>query len=224
VREPEEIPAAYRETFVRGVSALLPVVLTIAALAFCWNMVDSTAGGAARALLSWALGRPVPQWAGTIAAIPALALLCVVVGGTVGGATLGLAEEAVLRVPFAGGVYSAAREVVVRLAAPRRVTDRLARGVVAAPFGRGGAYAVGLLVGTRLATVPKSGAAPAFPVFVSHVPTTVTGFLILSREETIIPLEGWKVEDFARFYTSGGLARPATPADPAPDAPRPPRG
>jgi len=57
------------------------------------------------------------------------------------------------------------------------------------------------------------------------VPTTVTGFLVLSREETIIPLEGWKLEDFARFYISGGMAMPATPpAGPAPGGPRPPRG
>lgn len=215
MHDPREIPAAYRETFVRGASALLPVVLTIAALAFLWDMIDETAGPAARAIVARALGRPdLPQWVGTLAALPALAVLCVIVGGTVGGAALGLAEEAILRVPFAAGVYRAAKEVVERLSGPKRVTDRLSRGVVAAPFGRHGAYAVGLLVGSRLAHVPGTGSPDAFPVFISHVPTTITGFLVLSREESIIPLEGWKFEDFAKFYTSGGLAMPGRPGTP----------
>jgi uncharacterized membrane protein len=208
VHDPREIAATYRRTFVRGLGALLPVVITIAVLAFLWNLLDDVAGGIAQALLSHAVGRPVPRFFATLAALPALALVCVVVGATVGGATLALAEEAVLRVPLARGIYAAARQVVARLTAPRAVTPRLARGVVVAPFGKYGPHFLGLLVGTRLAAVPAPGGGEAFPVFFSHAPACVTGFLILSREATIIPLEQWRLEDFARFYTSAGIARP----------------
>lgn len=209
MRDPREIPAAYRETFVRGAATLLPIVLTVAVLAFVWSTIDQLAGPAARAILARASGRPdLPRWIGTLAAIPGLALLCLLVGGTIGGAFIRVVEEAVLRVPFVAGVYRASKQVVARLSGPPRVTERLARGVVAAPFGNAGSYAICYLMGTALREVPRAGAPPAFPVFLSHVPTTVTGFLILCREPTIVPLERWKVEDFARFYASGGLATP----------------
>lgn len=212
--DPRDIQAEYREGFMAGVGALMPVALTFAALAFLWDTLDGTAGPIAASLLARALGRDVPQWQGTIASIPALALICVVVGGTIGGAALRAYEAAILDMPLAAGIYGAAREVVVRLSGPKAVTERLSRGVVAAPFGHSGSYIVGLLPGSRFGAVPRIGSAPAFPVFFSHVPTTITGFLVFTREEKIIPLDHWKFEDFAKFYTSGGLAMPAgtTPA------------
>lgn len=215
MRSDRDILGEYRASFVRGIGALLPVVLTLAALAFVWRTIDGTLGPLAQAALARALGRPdVPRSAGTLLAIPAAALLCVVVGGTLGGAAIAAAEDAILRIPFVGGVYRTAREVVARLSGPRRVTPRLERGVVAAPFGPAGAYFVGLFPGTAFRGVPGPGAPPAFPVFFSHVPTTVTGFLIFAREEAILPLEDWTLEDFARFYASGGLGRPAAPPVP----------
>ncbi len=218
---PRDILTEWRETFVRGAAALAPVVLTIAAIGFLWNTIDGTLGPVAHAAIARALaalGRAdveIPRWAGTLAAIPLFALLCALVGGTIGAAAIAGLEDAVLRVPFARGIYRTAREVVARVSGPRRVSERLARGVVAAPFGRGGLRFVGLLPGTALAHVPRRGAPPAFPVFFSHVPTTVTGFLFLTREHEIIPLERWRLEDFARYYASGGLSMPA-PAPPLP--------
>ncbi|MBI2866457.1 MAG: DUF502 domain-containing protein [Chloroflexi bacterium] len=185
-----------RKSFATGLLIIVPVVVTMAALAFVFEKVD----GVLQPGLEVALGRRIPGLGllGLVVIIYAVGLI----GNRVLGRKLIAGGQRLLqRLPIAGAVYTSARELIDSFSGQGSTGFKR---VVAFESPRPGMWTIGFLTGFTRDELGRSQGI----VYVPTAPMPNSGWM------SVIPLEDIYDTDLAvaeamRLILSGGIVAPA---------------
>jgi uncharacterized membrane protein len=185
-----------RRSFITGFFVTVPLFISVAAIIWIFNVVDSTT----TPLYDRALGRRVPGLG-----IASTVLLLIVVGAfarnVIGRRVLQRTESALLRVPVFRTIYAPVRQLI---AAFNPDNEYGFKRVVMIEDPRKG-YVLGFL--TREFTVDRGhGAETLFAVFVPTNHLYLGDVVICERERAAFP--DISVEDGIRIFLTGGMALP----------------
>jgi uncharacterized membrane protein len=187
-----------RRNFIAGFFVTVPLVISVAALVWIFQVVD----GFMAPLYARLLGRPVPGL-GLLTTIAFVWLAGVVASNVIGRRVLQRAEYYLLQVPVFRAIYAPIRQLITAFS-PENETG-FKRVVLVTQQGRG--HVLGFL--TREFTVER-GQGPE-PMVAVYVPTNhlyLGDVLVFSASEVEYP--EISVEQGIRIFLTGGMALPAT--------------
>jgi uncharacterized membrane protein len=209
--------------FVKGLFAILPIVLTAAVLylviGFLYNNVGVPIGEA----LKWGVARlagedpraPSPHWSwlfqwGAPVVGFCLAILLTLIAGfflaTFFGRKLYRWYESVLkRVPLIGAIYPYARQFTDFFFSDEKKQDF--QTAVAFPFPARGTYSIGFVTSQGMKALNEATGKQLVCVFVPAAPTPVSGYIIYVPREDLIALP-LSVDEAMRIIISAGVIHP----------------
>ena len=210
--------------FLKGLFAILPIVLTAAVLylviGFLYNNVGVPIGEA----LKWGVVRlagedarsPSEHWAwlfrwGAPVVGFCVAILLTLIAGfflaTFFGRKLYRWYEAILkRVPLIGAIYPYARQFTDFFFGDEKKQDF--KTAVAVPFPTKGVYSIGFVTSEGMKALNESTQKHLVCVFVPAAPTPFSGFVLYVPREDLIPLP-LSVDEAMRIIISAGVIHPA---------------
>lgn len=226
VRPRVKTKSAATRLFLRGLALVLPLVLTLALLAWVWNFlsgivfrhVDAFVRWVAERIVTWSTqdpGRanlseqiealvPAPVRLGISVVISALLVLLVGwwFSGFLGRRVLALLERLLVRVPLISAIYPHIKQVVeFFLGGDSKIAFQK---VVAVPYPHPGLYSLAFLTGSSLEAVNRAAGGELVSVFVPSSPMPATGYLLFVPVEDITPLD-LTVDEALRAIVSGGV-------------------
>ncbi|HVR86157.1 MAG TPA: DUF502 domain-containing protein [Planctomycetota bacterium] len=209
--------------FVKGVFAILPIVLTAAVLylviGFLYNNVGVPIGEA----LKWGVIRfdaedphaPSPhwlwlfRWGAPVVGFCVAILLTLIAGfflATFFGRELYRWYESILkRVPLIGAIYPYARQFTDFFFGDEKKQDF--KTAVAIPFPAPGSYSIGFVTSQGMKALNAATGKEMVCVFVPAAPTPLSGFIIYTARENLIPLP-ISVDEAMRIIISAGVIHP----------------
>ncbi|NLY02696.1 MAG: DUF502 domain-containing protein [Rhodopirellula sp.] len=120
----------------------------------------------------------------------------------VGRRLLHAGETVLMRIPLAGTIYSAAKQVMEAIAAPTRSALRTA---VLVEFPRREAWSIGFITGQ----LAEAGEQSLLKVFVPTTPNPTTGFFLMVPRKDVM-MTDMTIEEAFKMIISGGIVSPAT--------------
>jgi len=199
--------------FVRGLVALLPLLVTVWLLAFGVRMVSRLVDDVVFVLPAEAQGLPwlvaATQGLVIVLVVAAIALFGVVIRTVLGRAAVTWLDRFVTSLPLLAPVYRATRQVADVVAAPR---DRFFTRPVLVQYPSDGVWAVAFDTGpVDPALAPEAGVEHV-SVFIPTTPNPTSGFLALVPRSRVRPLP-LSVEDAMKLVLTGGVvkSRPLPP-------------
>ena len=242
---PDQAPAArnrsrdgfssdFRRFFVRGLSAVLPTLITLWLVTWAWNFLWESMGryvilAVQRVWLAtghadrwsphfdsdmaWAWPDRYGQWAfgtkliGVLVATVLVYLLGVLIGNFIGRTAYRLSEDAVMRLPFIRAIYPAVKQITDFLLAERSNQFQGSRVVAVRPH-EDGIWSIGLITGNGLRPLSDRTQQEMVTVFVPSSPTAFSGYVLIVPRANVIDLP-LTVEEALRMLVSGGVLTPA---------------
>jgi len=119
-----------------------------------------------------------------------------------GRSILGYFDSAISRIPFAGNVYKAIKQITETFSS----SDSAYQKVVLIEYPRKGIYAIGFMTGETKGEL-KDRKGEMVNVFVPTTPNPTSGFLLFFEKEDIIELD-MSVEDAIKLVVSAGMVVP----------------
>jgi uncharacterized membrane protein len=119
-----------------------------------------------------------------------------------GRSILGYFDNAISRIPFAGNVYKAIKQITETFSS----SDSAYQKVVLIEYPRKGIYAIGFMTGETKGEL-KDRKGEMVNVFVPTTPNPTSGFLLFFEKEDIIELD-MSVEDAIKLVVSAGMVVP----------------
>lgn len=225
-----------KKPLLRGLAGVLPAMLTIFVLVWCYRLLNDYVGAYVNRIIEWVsrgLGCEkhlisLSNWIGCKIG-PGLAYGEIVDGNFQFYPLVGLIF-AIILVYFVGLVFlsffgktlfphvekTLLRVPVVRAIYPhaKQLTDFFFaertlkyRGVVAIEYPRKGIYSLGLLTNAGLKQICEKTGKKMLLIFVPTSPTPITGFTIMVPEDETIVMD-LSLEDAFRLIVSGGVIMP----------------
>lgn len=222
----------FRRFFLRGLTAVLPVIVTVFLLVSVFALVQNYFGKYINVAAQWVVvqfwaiskGTPTtwvgPQviwdatkenweqyhlgWIGFVLAIVAIYVVGRFVASILGRGLYSLIEQTFFRTPVVKQVYPYVKQVVDFLLSEKKL--EFSR-VVAVEYPRKGVWSLGLVTGPGMRTLHKNIGSDLLTVFIPSSPTPVTGYTITVRRDEVIDLPV-SVDDALRFTVSGGVIMP----------------
>jgi uncharacterized membrane protein len=242
--------ADFRHFFLRGLTALLPTLITLWLLVKAWDFLWQSLGRhlitfikvAWRLLTEWGLlpRKPIgyidqyfevqiEEWKvellGVVLAILLVYIVGLLVGNLIGRTLWGLAEIVVMRVPIVRAVYPAVKQITDFVLAERKGGVLESSRVVAVQPHEKGIWSIGLVTGPGVKGLGEVAGHEMVTVFVPSSPTAFSGYvLVVPRSEAVeLPMT---VEEAMRLLVSGGVlsgpgAKDLSEGVPLPPSPRP---
>jgi uncharacterized membrane protein len=246
-RQREGFHSDFRRFFIRGLSALLPTLITLWLLQWAWNFLWESMGRyviLAIQRLWLATGHSPPSaddttmaWAwsdlegnyvfgtkiiGVVIATILVYLLGVLIGNFIGRTAYKLIENAVMRIPFIRAIYPAVKQITDFLLADRKSSQFSGSRVVAVRPHSNSIWSIGLVTGTGVRHLSDVTGSEMTTVFVPSSPTAFSGYVLVVPRENVVDLP-LTVEEALRLLVSGGVLTPegrsALPASSAPENP-----
>jgi uncharacterized membrane protein len=230
----------FRRFFLRGLSALLPTIITLWLLIWIWSFLWENLGQhmisaiimlwnflAEKGLMEfqplvymrryWWSGDVLPMWLVQLIGVGLSIVLIYVVGLLVGnliGRTIWrLAEVAVMRIPLVRAVYPAVKQVTDFVLAERNAQFESSQVVAVQPHA-GGIWSIGLVTGAGLRALSDAVGGEMVTVFIPSSPTAFSGYVVVVPREAVVELP-LKVDEAMRLLISGGVITPGkVPASP----------
>jgi len=185
-----------RRSFITGFFVTVPLFISVAAIIWIFNVVDSTT----TPLYDRALGRRVPGL-GIASTVVVLVLVGAFARNVIGRRVLQRTESALLRVPVFRTIYAPVRQLI---AAFNPDNEYGFKRVVMIEDPRKG-YTLGFL--TREFTVDRGhGVETLIAVFVPTNHLYLGDIVICARDRAVFP--DISVEDGIRIFLTGGMALP----------------
>ncbi len=235
VQEPIESPperigfiADFKRFFMRGLSALLPTLITFWLLVKVWGFLYETVGRPILWLGSKVLegGRITiprgdeidlylrsldwPEWAkqalGVALAMVLVYIVGLLIGNLIGRTMWRLAERAVSRIPIIRAVYPAVKQITDYLLADRSTQFAGSRVVAVQPHAEG-IWSIGLVTGPGLPPLSRATGHEMVTVFIPSSPTAFSGYVVVVPRSGVVELP-LKVEEAMRLLISGGVIQP----------------
>jgi len=225
----------FRRFFIRGLSALLPTLITLWLVTWAWNFLWESMGRYVILAFQrfWmTLGNPVPSpddprmaWAwpepytgnyvfgtkliGVGVATLLVYLLGVLIGNFIGRTTYRMAEDAVMRLPFIRAIYPAVKQITDFLLADRSGGGHFPGSrVVAVRPHADGIWSIALVTGNGLRQLSDAVGEEMVTVFVPSSPTAFSGYVMVVPKSGVIDLP-LTVEEALRLLVSGGVVTPS---------------
>ena len=194
-----------RSRFVTGFFVLVPLVISIVALIWVFNVIDGlTAPLFARYFAS--IGRQVPRGLGIVMTAAVILLVGVVATNVLGKRVLQRAEGYLLRIPVFRTVYAPVKQLVLAFSPDNEYGFK--RVVMIRTESRG--YILGFL--TKEFSIQSAGQTES--LIAVYVPTNhlyLGDVVICRRENAFFP--DLSVEEGIRVFLTGGMTLPAQIAD-----------
>ena len=213
----------FKRFFLHGLAALLPTLLTVMVIVYCFNFVQDNIGKhinhgvqylvcLARGLSSDEEIATFHRWwsdhyldgVGFILAIIGIYFIGRFVASFFGRFVWRLVERALYRTPVFKQIYPNIKQVTDFLLRERNV--EFSR-VVAVEYPRKGVYSLGLVTGPAMRAIQGAVAPELLTVFIPSSPTPVTGYTITVRRDEVIDLP-LTIDEALRFTVSGGVLMP----------------
>ena len=223
----------FRRFFLRGLTAVLPAILTVAILVWLFTRIQKYFGRyinvgvqwivlqlsaiAARSGIDW-----IPpdawwdriktvweayhlSWIGFVLAFVAIYIFGRFVASILGRGLWRMIERTLVRLPVIKQIYPYLKQVVDFLLSERKL--EFSR-VVAVEYPRKGIWSLGLVTAPGMRTLHGNLGGDLLTVFIPSSPTPVTGYTITVNRQEVIDLP-ISIDDALRFTVSGGVIMPA---------------
>ena len=229
----------FRRFFVRGLSALLPTLITLWLLIWVWEFLWENLGQHMISAIVWVWNllverelmpfRPavytrwywwtaMPNWLvqliGVTLSVLLVYLVGLLVGNLIGRTIWRLAEMAVMRIPLVRAIYPAVKQVTDFVLAERAVKFEGSR-VVAVQRDARNVWSIGLVTGAGVQGLTDPAGREMVTVFIPSTPTSFSGYVVVVPRESVVELP-LKVEEAMRLLVSGGVIAPGTAVLPGP--------
>ena len=230
----------FRRFFMRGLSALLPTLITLWLLIWVWSFLWENLGRHIITAIVWSWNKLIdyelmplqptvytrwywqeamPGWLvqliGVGLAILLVYMVGLLVGNLIGRTIWRLAEMAVMRIPLVRAIYPAVKQVTDFLLAERKTHFDESR-VVAVQREARNVWSIGLVTGGGLRPLNEAVGQDMVTVFIPSTPTSFSGYVVVVPREMVVELP-LKVEEAMRLLVSGGVITPDSV--PAPGTP-----
>jgi uncharacterized membrane protein len=234
----------FRRFFLRGLSALLPTIITLWLLIWVWGFLWENLGRHMISAIVWVWNvlvehelmpfRPavytrwfwwnaMPEWLvqliGVAMAVSLIYLVGLLVGNLIGRTIWRLAEMAVMRIPLVRAVYPAVKQVTDFVLAERSSQFEASQVVAVRPHADG-IWSIGLVTGPGLRSLSDAVGGEMVTVFIPSTPTAFSGYVRVVPRDAVVELP-LKVEEAMRLLVSGGVITPGTVPAPGPAGQRP---
>jgi len=191
-----------KKIFVTGLTASIPLVITIYLVYGLFHFADSILGKYINEFFYEYIGYEVPGL-GILIAVLLIFFL---------GLVLRLSrmkifrwtERLFFRIPLVNKIYFPVKRIVDFLFFPPQKNFRSA---VLVEYPRKGVYSLGFLTNENTIAFKERGTKKLCNVYMPSSPSPITGFIIIVEEKDLIPLD-IGVEEAIRLIVSGGLINP----------------
>jgi len=223
----------FRRFFLRGLSALLPTLITLWLLIWVWSFLWENLGQHIITAIVWSWNklidlewmpfqttvytrwywqRAMPSWLvqfiGVGLAILLIYMIGLLVGNLIGRTIWRLAEMAVMRIPLVRAIYPAVKQVTDFLLAERKSQFEGSR-VVAVQRDARNVWSIGLVTGGGVRPLNESVGQDMLTVFIPSTPTSFSGYVVVVPRDAVVELP-LKVEEAMRLLVSGGVITPGS--------------
>ena len=225
----------------RGLSALLPTIITLWLLIWVWSFLWENLGRHMISAIVWVWNflverelmpfRPavytrwywwnaMPEWIvqliGVAMAMALIYLVGLLVGNLIGRTIWRLSEMAVMRIPLVRAIYPAVKQVTDFVLAERNAQFESSQVVAVQPH-TGGIWSIGLVTGPGLKSLNEAVGAEMVTVFIPSTPTAFSGYVVVVPRQSVVELP-LKVEEAMRLLVTGGVITPGSAPLPGPGA------
>lgn len=216
--------------FLTGLFFILPLILTIVALAWVLGQLGSVFGpttflggliaGLGRLVTLGAAGQAAGFWLGLLVVVGGIMALGVVVQTSARGFLERTVDGLLSRLPVVGKLYQPFAQLV-RTMGGNSKEEMASMSVVSVKFGTG-AEALALLASPDRF---DAGNGPSRLILIPTAPVPIGGALLFVPEENVRLVPGLRFDDLAKFYVTMGTVAPAelmagaTPVRPGAPAP-----
>jgi len=210
-----------RRSFLRGLAALLPTLLTLIVLVLGISFLHTYFGKyvniGIKYVIHWTTGLEM-QWIdawynarflgvlGVVVAILGVMAIAYFVGTFIGNRMARFFEAWMTRMPILRRIYPGAKQVTEFFFAEKQVEFRR---VVAIEYPRRGIWSVGFVTGRSLKAVCDHAGQELLTVFIPSSPTPVTGYIVAVPRREVIDLPV-TVDQAFEYTISGGVIVPAS--------------
>ncbi len=213
------IARGFRRSFLRGLAALLPALLTFIVIAFGISLLHTYVGRyvnvAVKYVLHWTTGlemKWIEEWydrywlgsLGVIVAIVGLAVVAYFVGTFIGNRLAKIFDASMTRMPVLRRIYPGAKQVSEFFFAKKQVEFRR---VVAIEYPRRGLWSIGFVTGRGLKAITDHTEQEMLTIFIPSSPTPVTGYILAVPRREVVDLDV-TVDQAFQFTLSGGVIVP----------------
>jgi len=214
-----DIARGFKRSFLRGLAALLPALLTFIVIAFGISLLHTYAGRyvnvAVKYVIHWSTGLEmawINDWyerywlgaLGVLVAIVGLGVVAYFVGTFIGNRLAKFLDAWMTRMPVLRRIYPGAKQVSEFFFAEKKVEFRR---VVAIEYPRRGLWSIGFVTGRGLKAISDHTEQELLNVFVPSSPTPVTGYILAVPRREVIDLDV-TVDQAFEFTLSGGVIVP----------------
>lgn len=204
-----------KKYFVTGLVILLPLALTIAIVAFIFNLLTEPFAGIIKSILDyykifetgflWLNASQLQQFVSQILILILLFFFTVGLGYVTRWFFIHYVfrfwDYCFHRIPFISTVYKTCQDVINTMFTS---SSQSFKQVVMIPFPNADTYSIGLVTRDNLPGIPNKESSPLTAVFVPTTPNPTSGFLMMFKEEDLIYLD-MKVEDAFKYIISCGV-------------------
>ena len=186
-----------RRWFITGLVVLLPLLVTVWALSFGFNVLD----GLWRSLLAYLLGYYVPG-VGALLTVTLTVAVGAVATNVIGRRLIGWGERLLARIPVVSTVYTTTKQIVDMLAGEQKTAFQR---VVLVEYPRRGMYSLGFLTAaTAPGPAQEAVGEEMWSVFVPTAPNPTTGWVAMVPKSQCRVVD-MSVEEAFRYIISGGV-------------------
>lgn len=185
-----------RNYFLTGLVIFVPLALTLWIMLVTFNFLD----GILKPLI-----RPLTNIPGISFLILVLLIIFVGILGTMawGRRAVGVMENSLLKIPFAGGVYKTVKEAS-DVILTKRAEDF--KSIVLVEFPKEGTYAIGFTTASNIPEISEKTGKDMINVYVPTTPNPTSGFFIMVPKEGAVFLD-MSAEEAFKIILSGGLSQ-----------------
>lgn len=195
----------FKKYFTAGLFAILPIAGTVwlikAIIFFFQDVVNALIPEGLRPSRLW--GAPGVEIIFSIVFILAVGILTRLYAGK---KLMQLGDRVMARIPFARTIYNAIKQLLNVLTHTQSRGKDFKR-VALVVWPRPGCYTIGFVTGEAAGDIQAKTPGKVFYVFVPTTPNPTSGYLLVVKEDELIPID-MSVEEAFRTVISGGTAAP----------------
>jgi uncharacterized membrane protein len=212
----------FRIYFLRGLTVLLPTVLTIWIFIWGYHFINDTisvfikrgmilliklAGVSGETLKNYWIDSGL-SLAGFLIALGIVYAVGMLLASMFGKAIWRQIENFIMRTPLLNQVYPYIKQITDFFFKQEEAKKMFSK-VVAVEYPRKGVWSVGLVTGTGLKKITDISGKELLTVFIATTPSPITGFVTIVPKEDVMDLD-MTIEEAFRFIISAGLIAPGT--------------
>jgi uncharacterized membrane protein len=216
------VKGRFRSYFLRGLTVLLPTVLTIWIFIWGYHFINDTisvfikrgivlliklAGGSGEALKNYWIDNAL-SLSGFLIALGIVYVVGVLLASMFGKAIWRQIENFIMGTPLLNQVYPYIKQITDFFFKQEEAKKMFSK-VVAVEYPRKGVWSVGLVTGSGLKRITESSGKELLTVFIATTPSPITGFVTIVPKEDVLDLD-MTIEEAFRFIISAGLIAPGT--------------